>query len=154
MLRSLAAVAIAMLFAPAANAQSPGPVSLPPDTLHWQLDGSANPTEYLGRKCLHMDGAEAIAKNLVMRDGILDADVATRAIRGFFGFDFRIDDAGANFERVYLRPHESGQADAMQYTPVLHTGANWQIYNGPGFTGQVDIPKNEWFHLRLVVTGA
>jgi hypothetical protein len=42
----------------------------------------------------------------------------------------------------------------MQYTPVLHTGANWQIYSGPGFTGAVDIPKDAWFHLRLVVTGA
>jgi hypothetical protein len=42
----------------------------------------------------------------------------------------------------------------MQYTPVLHTGANWQIYNGPGFTGAVDIPRDEWFHLRLAVVGA
>jgi len=42
----------------------------------------------------------------------------------------------------------------MQYTPVLNTGLNWQIYNGPGFTGSVDIPKDVWFHLRLEVTGA
>ena len=42
----------------------------------------------------------------------------------------------------------------MQYTPILNTGANWQIYNGEGFTGAVDIPKEEWFHLRLEVTGA
>src|SRR5262249_48663400 len=27
-------------------------------------------------------------------------------------------------------------------------------YNGPGFTGAVDIPKDEWFHLRLEVAGA
>jgi hypothetical protein len=55
---------------------------------------------------------------------------------------------------VYLRQHKSGLPDAMQYTPVLHTGANWQIYNGPGFTGAVDIPKDVWFHLRLEVVGA
>jgi hypothetical protein len=42
----------------------------------------------------------------------------------------------------------------MQYTPVLNTGRNWQLYNGPGFTGAVDIPKDVWFHLRLEVTGA
>ena len=42
----------------------------------------------------------------------------------------------------------------MQYTPVLNTGRNWQIYNGAGFTGAVDIPKDVWFHLRLEVTGA
>ena len=34
------------------------------------------------------------------------------------------------------------------------TGLNWQIYNGPGFTGAVDIPKDVWFHLRLEVAGA
>jgi hypothetical protein len=37
---------------------------------------------------------------------------------------------------------------------VLSTGRNWQIYNGPGFTGAVDIPKDAWFHLRLELTGA
>jgi len=42
----------------------------------------------------------------------------------------------------------------MQYTPVLNTGLNWQIYNGPGFTGAVDIPKDSWFHLRLEIAGA
>jgi len=42
----------------------------------------------------------------------------------------------------------------MQYTPVLNTGRNWQLYNGPGFTGAVDIPRDEWFHLRLELTGA
>jgi hypothetical protein len=42
----------------------------------------------------------------------------------------------------------------MQYTPVLNTGLNWQLYSGPGFTGAVDIPRNEWFHLRLEFTGA
>ena len=42
----------------------------------------------------------------------------------------------------------------MQYTPVLNTGLNWQLYSGPGFTGAVDIPKDAWFHLRLEVTGA
>jgi hypothetical protein len=55
---------------------------------------------------------------------------------------------------VYLRQHKSGQPDAMQYTPVLGTGLNWQIYSGPGFTGAVDIPKDAWFHLRLEVAGA
>src|SRR5678815_388 len=89
-----------------------------------------------------------------MRDGIIDVDVATPANRGFFGMQFRLDKDGANGEWVYLRQHKSGYPDAMQYTPVLNTGANWQIYNGPGFTGAVDIPKDVWFHLRLEVSGA
>jgi hypothetical protein len=55
---------------------------------------------------------------------------------------------------VYLRQHKSGEPDALQYTPVLNTGLNWQLFNGPGFTGPVDIPKDVWFHLRLEVVGA
>jgi hypothetical protein len=81
-------------------------------------------------------------------------EVATPAKRGFFGLQFRLDTDGANGEWVYLRQHKSGLPDAMQYTPVLNTGANWQIFNGPGFTGAVDIPKDVWFHLRLEVVGA
>jgi hypothetical protein len=42
----------------------------------------------------------------------------------------------------------------MQYTPVLNSGLNWQLYSGPGFIGPVDIPQGTWFHLRLELTGA
>src|SRR5215467_10373227 len=128
--------------------------AVPPDSPRWDFQGQAKATEYLGRKCVFVDGGAAVLKDLELRDGVIDADVATPAARGFFGFLFRMIDGGATAEEVYLRQHKSGAPDAMQYTPVLNTGRNWQIYNGPGFTGAVDIPKNEWFHLRLVVTGA
>jgi hypothetical protein len=127
-------------------------LSVAPDSPRWNLEGQARTAEYRGRKSLFLDGGGATLKDFEMRDGIIDVDVATPATRGFFGIQFRID--GNNAEWVYLRQHKSGQPDAMQYTPVLNTGLNWQIYNGPGFTGAVDIPKDEWFHLRLEVTGA
>ena len=152
--RNLAFCALALLFAPATWSQTPQTFSLPADSPRWDLQGQARLTEYQGRKALLLDGGAAVVKDFEMRDGILDVDVATPARRGFFGFDFRIDNEGANYEEVYLRQHKSGLPDAMQYTPVLHTGRNWQIYNGPGFTGAVDIPNDVWFHLRLEVTGA
>ena len=148
------ALAVALLFASAAHARAPQALSVPADSPRWDLEGQARVAEYQGRKCIFLDGGAAVLKDFEMRDGILDVDVATPASRGFFGFDFRIDEKGSNYEEVYLRQHESGQADAMQYTPVLNTGRNWQIYNGPGFTGTVDIPKDTWFHLRLEITGA
>src|SRR4029078_662239 len=83
-----------------------------------------------------------------------DVDVATPASRGFFGIEFRVSGDSPNAEWVYLRQHKSGLPDAIQYTPILNTGLNWQLYNGPGFTAAVEIPKNEWFHLRLELTGA
>jgi hypothetical protein len=138
----------------AAPAQSAQTLSIPPDSPRWELEGQAKPSEYQSRKCLFLEGGAAILKDFEMRDGVLDVDVATPANRGFFGFDVRIDADGKNYEEIYLRQHKSGLPDAMQYTPVLNTGRNWQIYNGPGFTGAVDIPKDVWFHLRLEVTGA
>src|ERR1043166_7366022 len=149
----LAALVVIACVAPSVAAQEGQTLSVPPDSPRWELEGQAKPAEYQGRKCLFLDGGAAILKDFEMRDGVLDVDVATPAIRGFFGFDFRIDEKGANYEEVYLRQHKSGLPDAMQYTPVLNTGRNWQLYNGPGFTGAVDIPKDVWFHLRLEVTG-
>jgi hypothetical protein len=150
----LATWAASLLFASVARADAPPTLSVPPDSPRWELEGRASATEYQGRKCLLLDGGAAAVKDFEMRDGVVDVDVATTAVRGFFGIQFRIVDEGATAEWVYLRPHESGFADAIQYTPVLNTGLNWQIYNGPGFTGSVDIPKDAWFHLRLVVAGA
>ncbi len=134
-------------------AQTSQRLSIPPDSPRWNLEGQAKVAEYQGRKCLYLDGGAATLKDFEMRDGVIDVDVATPANRGFFGIQFRIAN-DVNGEWVYLRQHKSGLADAMQYTPVLNTGLNWQIYNGPGFTGAVDIPKDVWFHLRLEVAGA
>ncbi len=130
------------------------PLRLAPDSTRWQLEGNAKVTEYQGRKAIQLNGGAAIVKDLEMRDGIIDVDVATPALRGFFGFQFRLANDGAEGEWVYLRQHKTGLPDAMQYTPIFKTGANWQIYNGEGFTGAVEIPRDTWFHLRLEVTGA
>jgi hypothetical protein len=143
-----------LVFVSVAQSQTPQPLSVPADSTRWDLEGQAKAAEYQGRKCLLLDGGAAFLKDFEMRDGVIDVDIATPANRGFFGIQFRIADDGANAEWVYLRQHKSGLADAMQYTPVLNTGLNWQIYNGPGFTGAVDIPKDVWFHLRLEVAGA
>lgn len=152
--RHIVICALALLLGTAANSQTPQTLSVPADSARWDLQGQAKVAEYQGRKCLSLDGGAAVLKDFEMRDAVIDVDVATTAKRGFFGFDFRINHEGLNFESVYLRPHKSGLPDALQYTPVLNTGRNWQIYNGPGFTGAVDIPRDVWFHLRLEVVGA
>lgn len=145
------AFCLLMLFV-SASAHSQTTQAIPADTSRWELQGRANITEYQGRKSIFLNGGAATLKDFELRDGVIDVDVSTPAKRGFFGIQFRIDDV--NGEWVYLRQHKSGYPDAMQYTPVINTGLNWQIYNGEGFTGAVDIPKDEWFHLRLEIAGA
>lgn len=144
-------ITAANIFSLSQNLQT---LSLSPDSPRWEFQGQAKATEYLGRKSIYLNGGAAVVKDFEMRDGIIDVDVATPANRGFFGPQFRITSDGNNAEWIYLRQHKSGLPDAMQYTPVLNTGLNWQIYSGQGFTGAVEIPKNEWFHLRLEITGA
>jgi len=144
----------ASLCCAAALAQSPPVLDLGADSPRWELEGNAKPDKRLGRDCLFLDGGAGVVRDFELRDGVVDVDVWTPAPRGFFGFAFRLVDDGANGEWVYLRQHKSGQPDAMQYTPVLGTGLNWQLFSGPGFTGAVDIPRDAWFHLRLALTGA
>src|SRR6185436_924511 len=151
MLRTSVATLLTVAAAVSSSAQT---LTLDSTSPRWQLEGKAKPTSYLGRECLLLDGGGATVTDFELRDGVVVVDVATPAARGFFGIQFRIDAKGENAEWVYLRQHKSGYPDAIQYTPVLATGLNWQIYNGPGFPGAVDIPKDTWFHLRLVVTGA
>jgi hypothetical protein len=134
------------------GSQTPQALSVPADSPRWNLEGKAEVVDYQGRKSIFLDGGAATLKDFELRDGRIDVDVSTPAARGFFGIQFRVE--GNNGEWVYLRQHKSGLPDAMQYTPVLNTGLNWQLYNGPGFTGAVDIPKDIWFHLRLEVSGA
>jgi len=129
-------------------------LSIAPDSPRWDRQGRVQPSEFQGRPCLMLDGGAAVVKDFEMRDGVVDVDVATPAARGFFGIQFRIANDGADAEWVYLRQHKSGLPDALQYTPVLHTGANWQLYSGPGYTAAIDIPRDAWFHLRLQVEGA
>jgi hypothetical protein len=143
--------ALALFVAAMACAQT---ISVPPDSPRWDLQGNAKVDEFQGRRCLSLSGAAAVLKDFEMRDGVIDTDIATTPVRGFAGFLFRVVEDGVNAEEVYLRPHKSGLPDALQYTPVLNTGRNWQIYNGPGFTAAADIPTGQWFHVRLEVTGA
>ena len=150
----LVSMSIALLLSVPGHSQTSQPLAVPPDSPRWDLQEEAKPVDYQGRKCLLLNGGAAVLKDFAMRDGVIDVDISTPANRGFFGIQFRMINDGADSEWVYLRQHKSGLPDAMQYTPVLHTGANWQLFNGPGFTGAVDIPKDTWFHLRLEVTGA
>src|SRR4051794_32208011 len=130
MIRYIAGCTLTALLAMAAFAVTPQTLSVAEDSPRWDLQGQAKAAEYQGRKCLLLDGGAAVVKDFEMRDGVIDVDVATPAKRGFFGVQFRIANEGASAEWIYLRQHKSGYPDAIQYTPVLSTGLNWQIYNG------------------------
>jgi len=65
---------------------------------------------------------------------------------------FHIQDK-LNYEEYYLRPHQSGNQDAMQYTPVVNGNAGWQLYSGEGHWSTKDFNFGEWIHVKLIVSG-
>jgi hypothetical protein len=127
--------------------------SFPADSPRWELQSKAKVTDYLGRRCLDIEDDPAMLKDFEMTDGVIDVDMAGTGARGFYNISFRKQSNGDG-ELVYLRAHKTGLDDAQQYTPVFNGVAPWQIYNGPGFTAAVEIPRHAWFHVRLVIAGA
>jgi len=143
MVRILSLCALCLVPSVALSAAPPSQaMAVPPDPSRWELEGEAKIVDHQGRRSILLDGGAATLKDFEMRDAVMDVDVSTPATRGFFGIQFRIAGDGRTAEWVYLRQHKSGQPDAIQYTPVLGTGLNWQLYNGPWFTATVDIPKD------------
>jgi hypothetical protein len=127
--------------------------SFPVDSPRWQLGPKAKITDYLGRRCLALEDGVATLKDFEITDGVIDVDMAGDGSRGFYNIFFRRQGNGDG-EEVYLRPHKTGLDDAQQYSPMFQGTGAWQIYNGRGFTAAVEIPRNAWFHVRLVIAGA
>jgi hypothetical protein len=111
---------------------------------------NAEVKEYLGRNCLH---GYALLKDVVFENGVIEVDLAVTGSSSYPGFVFRVQ-SDRDYERIYLRPHRAGlYPDAVQYTPVFNGIAGWQLYNGRGFTSGVELPPDQWIHLKLEVTG-
>jgi hypothetical protein len=60
---------------------------------------------------------------------------------------------GDRYESFYLRSHQNGNPDAIQYTPVINEMAAWQLYHGEGFWNAVRFPVDEWLTIRVEFEG-
>ena len=92
-------------------------------------------------------------KDAVFEDGTIEVDMAAPTTRSFMGIDFRFESPD-DHESVYLRPHKSGLDDATRYMPVLNGGSTWQIFSGEGLTAPIDIAKEQWFRVKLEISGS
>jgi hypothetical protein len=94
------------------------------------------------------DGAD-----VELQDGAIEVDLAVGPERGFHGVTWRVRD-DENFESFFVRPHQVGNPDAVQYTPVFNVISSWQLYHGPGFWAPVAFPIDKWFRIRVVFAGS
>ncbi|NIM16526.1 MAG: hypothetical protein GTO45_31320, partial [Candidatus Aminicenantes bacterium] len=92
--------------------------TIPFDSPRWVMTpNTAHLEDYLGQKSLYLKGGIAYIKDVNFTNGIIEFDVAFSQKRGFFGAVFRMQDK-ENYEEFYLRSHQSGNPDAIQYSPV------------------------------------
>lgn len=117
-----------------------------------QITG-ATATEHLGRQCFRFDADAVVvpAGELSLRDGSLEVDLALSGERAFPGLCWRV--SGQDYEAFFIRPHQVGNPDAVQYTPVFNGVFGWQLYTGSGFWAPARFPIGEWFTLRVLFRG-
>lgn len=128
-------------------------VSVPFDTIKWDIRGQEfKLTKYKGKEALQIKGGIAYLENADFKDGTIEWDMAFPNERGFTGVRFRVEDL-QNMEEFYLRPHQSGKPDANQYCPVDNGLSTWQLYHGEAYSVPYSYKFDEWFHVKLVVSG-
>lgn len=125
--------------------------TIPFDTDGWVINADESRIEeYLGRRSLVLVNGSAIIEDSDFTNGIIEFDIAFDAQRGFHGARWRVQD-NTNYEEFYMRPHQSGNSDATQYTPVINGLSAWQLYTGDSFGAPITYDFNEWMHVKIVV---
>jgi hypothetical protein len=123
--------------------------TIAPDSPRWQFEGAEKKVvDYQGKRALHLFGMNAKIADANFDTGVIEFDMALPADRSFPGVVFRGQD-DANYEHFYLRPHQNGNPDSMQYTPVINNMTAWQIHKE--YNAQTKFPVNQWMRVRLEV---
>ena len=129
------------------------PELVPFSSGRWQYEAVESRVEaHLGRESLLLKGGVASLADSEFTDGMIGFDIAFTAERGFVGGVWRLQDA-ENYEEFYIRPHQSGNPDANQYSPVFNGLSGWQLYHGEGFCTPTVYPFDEWIHVEIVFAG-
>jgi hypothetical protein len=129
------------------------PQTIPFDSGRWQWHAvESRVEEHLGRPSLCLKGGIATLADAWFTDGMVEFDLAFTGERGFLGGVWRVQDP-RNYEEFYVRPHQSGNPDANQYTPVFNGVSGWQLYHGPRYTVPVVYPSGSWFRVRILFSG-
>jgi sugar lactone lactonase YvrE len=145
---AISVVLITATIAPLAAAPDAEKVAVPFDSERWKVR-RGQLTEHLGRPGFT---GRAVLEDVAFENGVIEVDVAFTGERDFAGIAFRMA-TDEDHEHFYIRPHNSGTPDALQYTPVFNGNSGWQLYNGPGFTATATVPSGEWVNVRLEVQG-
>ncbi|MCZ6899504.1 MAG: DUF1080 domain-containing protein [Bacteroidetes bacterium] len=126
---------------------------IPFDDPQWEINAEGSLLEdFQGKPSLYLRNGQAYLKDFEFTNGIIEFDLYITPRRGFPGVMFRWQDQD-NFEEFYMRPHQTGNPDANQYTPVFNKLAGWQLYYGGAYSKAYRYKMDQWTHVKLVVSG-
>lgn len=129
------------------------PVSVPFDDERWEIEAVEHElVEHLGDQALRIKGGAAVLPDLNVKNAMVEFDIAITPQRGFAGLVFRLQGPG-DYEHFYIRPHQSGNPDANQYTPVINGVSGWQLYHGAGYAVPLEYRYDEWMHVKIIYAG-
>jgi len=121
--------------------------------LSWDFDAEEHRVEeHLGRESLYLRGGTAIAESVRLEHGVFEFDVSFPRERDFHGGLWRAH-GHRDHEQFYVRPHQSGNPDATQYTPVFNGVSGWQLYHGEPFQVPLVLRCDEWVRIRIRFAG-
>jgi hypothetical protein len=121
--------------------------------LSWVVVGEVVKTaDFLGQEALRFRSGVAYLAGVELEDGTIELDVATTGHRSFVGVVLRESESTREYGNFYLRPHNTGRFDALQYTPVFNGISAWQLF--PEHNAALEIPRDRWLHLKLVISGS
>jgi hypothetical protein len=99
-----------------------------------------------GRDALRLENGLALAPEIGIQDASIEVLIGTDG-PAYPGVAFRVADV-LNFELAYAVPHVSGEWDTLQYDPVFHGSNTWQLYHGPSYQREAQVPTGGWFRLK------
>ncbi|MEX0315837.1 MAG: hypothetical protein AB3N18_16785, partial [Allomuricauda sp.] len=106
---------------------------IPLDTVHLKMNTSSYLfEEFKGHETIYFKGGTVGLRDISFLNGTIEYDIYITEDRGFPGVYFRINDDNA--EQFYIRPHQSGNPDANQVTPVTTGLSNCQFYFCPKYS--------------------
>jgi hypothetical protein len=137
------------------HAQPPAGTRIAGSNVAWELDPrTARVDDHLGRRALFLRGQlpMTFAAGVDFTDGTIEFDIAPMTGANFVGLVFRYETPTIH-DNIYFRLHKSGEFDAVQYAPRLHTTAGaWQLFRE--FAGPGELPGGAWTHVRVEVRGS
>ncbi|RPD42026.1 hypothetical protein [Chitinophaga barathri] len=139
-----------------AQKKTPAEVRIPMTPERWEVKpGTATFTEFKAKPAIQLltQSDPVVVKDLTFTSGTIEFDWAPDG-PFFAGLYFRRKDT-LELECFYLRMHVEGVANAMQavqYAPFIDGVNLWDLL--PGYQGPAACKKNEWNHIKLVISGA